>query len=273
MPPPSLGPTSAYDPATAGTLAANTPSIWIGYGSNATDITQSAPSGKIGALLELRDSVLPTAQAQLDEMAYGVAKQFEASGLRLFTDAAGTSPVTTLADPTTAPPTGHVGFAQQFKVNATIDPLQGGDASIIQKGNANVVGPPAITPPLTNPGDPTIVNSVLSIGFGNSIAFGTSGLGVGGNLQTGLPGNTTILDFTQQIIAKQANDKDLVDQRESFETSFRDSLVQRQQNQSGVNLDTETATIITVQKSYAANAQVITALSKMMDDLLAAVRS
>lgn len=271
VPPPQLGATSAYTP---GTPPLAVPALWIGYGANATDITQTAPSGNLGALVELRDSVLPTAQAQLDEMAYGVVKQFNAAGLRLFTDAANTNPAgaaPNLSDPTVPPPAGHLGLAQQLKVNAAIDPLVGGDPSIIQKGTEVSAGPPPV--PLTNPGDPTVLNKVLSLSFGTALAFGTTGLGANGQIATGLPGNTTILDFTQQIIAKQSNDKALVDQRQSFEVSFRDSLVQRSQNQSSVNLDQETASIITVQKSYAASAQVISAVNRMLDDLLAAVRA
>jgi flagellar hook-associated protein 1 FlgK len=135
---------------------------------------------------------------------------------------------------------------------------------VIQAGN--------VSPALTNPGDPTIINQVLNIGFGTALSFATSGMGPGANLSSGLPGNTTILDFTQQVIAKQANDKALVDQRETFETAFRDALVKRGQDQSGVNLDSETAAVLTVQKSYSAAAHVVTAVNKMMDDLLAAIR-
>jgi flagellar hook-associated protein 1 len=259
--PTPLGATSVYP--------ASVPAVWIGYGSSAADITQTAPSGQLGALLELRDSVLPTMQAQLDEMSYGIIKQFDAAGLTLFTDAAGTSvsgPPPNLSDPTLPPPAGHLGLAQQIKVNAAIDPLAtpAGDPSLVQKGTGV---------PLSNPGDPAVINAVLNTAFAGNFNFATTGMGANGQLSSGLPGTTNILDFVQQVIAKQSNDKTLVDQQESFQTAFRDALMQRGQNQSGVNLDDETASVINIQKAYSAAAQVISVINRLMDDLLAAVRS
>ncbi|MDB5365683.1 MAG: flgK [Rhodospirillales bacterium] len=257
--PTPLGATSSY-PTSA-------PALWIGFGSSAADLTLTNPSGQLGALLELRDTALPAIQAQLDEMSYGIAKQFNTAGLTLFTDPAGTNIAAALppnlSSPSAAPPTGHLGLAQVLQVNALIDPLVTPNGpSRVQAGDAG----------LTNPGDATTINNVLNTAFGGTFTFATTSLGANGQLSTGLPGNTTILDFAQQLIAKQANDKSLIDQRLTFESSFRDSLTQRQQNQSGVSLDNETANVMTIQKAYSAAAHVISTVNKMLDDLLAAIR-
>lgn len=58
----------------------------------AIDITRSGLSGKLGALLELRDEILPQQQAMLDELAHKMALHFQQQGLTLFTDASGQVP-------------------------------------------------------------------------------------------------------------------------------------------------------------------------------------
>lgn len=89
--------------------------------------------GELGALLDLRDSIMPRFQAQIDELAANLAARFDAQGLRLFTDNTGDIPdISVDPDLTTDPPTPveYVGFAQQIQVN----PLVEADPSLIQQG-------------------------------------------------------------------------------------------------------------------------------------------
>jgi len=62
------------------------------------DITQTGLKGKVGALLELRDQILPEQQAMLDELAHKLALRFQEQGLTLFTDAAGQVPADSTAN-------------------------------------------------------------------------------------------------------------------------------------------------------------------------------
>ena len=50
------------------------------------DVTSQMVGGQIGADITLRDTTLPTDQAELDEFAYGVSSRFAGQGLNLFTD-------------------------------------------------------------------------------------------------------------------------------------------------------------------------------------------
>lgn len=100
---------------------------------NAIDITQSGIGGKIGALIELRDDILPRQQALLDELAHKTALRFNDQGLRMFTDASGQIPGDTPPDPTTLPsptPVEYVGFASVIQVNEDIV----NDNSLVQQG-------------------------------------------------------------------------------------------------------------------------------------------
>ncbi len=89
---------------------------------SAVDITQATPGGKLGGLLEIRDVTLPRQTAQVDELAYNLARRLDQQGLRLFTDRTGSLPANTAPDPTTDPPTpvDYVGFAAEIQVNELI---------------------------------------------------------------------------------------------------------------------------------------------------------
>ncbi|PJB70838.1 MAG: flagellar hook-associated protein FlgK [Alphaproteobacteria bacterium CG_4_9_14_3_um_filter_47_13] len=68
----------------------------------AIDITQSGLDGKMGALLELRDEILPAQQAMLDELAHKLTMRFQQQGLTLFTDKNGRVPASSTAQLTGA---------------------------------------------------------------------------------------------------------------------------------------------------------------------------
>lgn len=92
----------------------------------AINITESEPGGRLGGLLELRDSDFPRQQAQLDELAHKMALRFEAQGLRLFTDGTGSIPANTPPEinPSALPagpfPVEYVGFSGQIRVNQAV---------------------------------------------------------------------------------------------------------------------------------------------------------
>ena len=103
-----LAATSAYP--------ANASGLYIDSATTGTQITQGQIGGEMGALFDLRDTTLPTYQAQMDELAQKMSSRFDQQGLRLFTDASGNVPAST-ADPA---PTGYVGFSGQIQVNAKV---------------------------------------------------------------------------------------------------------------------------------------------------------
>lgn len=84
----NLGPSTFYPDSINGIFVGGNPA----QNSGAFDITQTDIGGSIGALVELRDDVLPRFQAQIDELAANVADRFDRQGLRLFTNEAGSLP-------------------------------------------------------------------------------------------------------------------------------------------------------------------------------------
>lgn len=121
----------------------------------AVDITQDALSGKLGALIELRDDLLMEQQAILDELAHKIALRFDLQGLRLYTNDAGNVPADT--EPDTVAPTGvpYVGFSAEFRVNQSI--LDNTD--LIQQGTA-------ATDNAVQSGSDEVLRRIVEFGFG-----------------------------------------------------------------------------------------------------------
>lgn len=123
------------------------------------DITNRVIGGRVGGLLEMRDEVLPSYQAQLDELAFQTAFRFDAQGLRLFTDQSGNLPLSDAPDLTTLPlatPVNYVDFSRNIQVNKKID----ADLTLLQQGTKTQdVAIPS--------GDNSLIRRVLEFTFGD----------------------------------------------------------------------------------------------------------
>lgn len=100
----AIGPGSYYP--------ANVNGVRIDDANTGTDLTQANVGGKLGELLTLRDTTLPSYQAQADELAYNMAVRFDSEGLRLFSRPDGGLP--------SGAPGSYVGFGNSIMVNPAI---------------------------------------------------------------------------------------------------------------------------------------------------------
>lgn len=126
---------------------------------NAINITSSGLGGRLGALIELRDTVIPKQQAEIDELAHKLAMRLDQQGLRLFTNAQGQIP------PNTAPvpdppgplsPVEYVGFARELRINPAIV----SDNGLIQRGTVPTDMP-------IEPGSNEVIRRVVQFAFGD----------------------------------------------------------------------------------------------------------
>lgn len=140
-----------------------------------TDLTERVVGGKLGGLIELRDEIIPSYQAQIDELAFQMAHRFDLQGLQLFTDQNGYIPEDIAPDPDSLPlptPVTYVDFSRVIKVNKDI--LE--DHTLLQSGTYN----PDVTTPS---GDNSVIRRILEFGFGDvhyQEAIGTVDLNLGG---------------------------------------------------------------------------------------------
>lgn len=110
----AIGPASHYP--------TNVSGVRIDDAVTGTDLTQANLGGKLGELLNLRDTTLPGYQAQADELAYNMATRFDAEGLRLFSRPDGGLP--------SGAPGSYVGFANTIMVN----PAVANDINLLREG-------------------------------------------------------------------------------------------------------------------------------------------
>lgn len=186
------------------------------------DVTERMIGGRLGGLIELRDEVLPSYHAQLDELAFQMANRFDQQGLRLFTDVSGNVPGNTAPDPDNLPnptPVEYVGFGAIMQVNQRIRD----DVSLLQTGTY----PSEVELPT---GDNQVVRRVLEFVFGETNfqeAVGTIDLNIAGpaadlqewlglTSQNRVVGGLDFSSFTELDDGTAANDTDLFTSLESF---------------------------------------------------------
>jgi flagellar hook-associated protein 1 FlgK len=240
------------------------------------DVTSQFKGGRIGADINLRDTTLPTYQAELDEFAQTTASRFDAQGLTLFTDPTG-------AVPASAPPpvqNGYVGFAATIQVNPAVQ----ADPSLVRDGTHQVVGNPAgpsafvPNPPGGPAGFTTMIQRVLNYTFGMQAQSGVPqpapnmvNLGPGGNLNAPFAAPTTVGSLASTIVASQAQDSATTTTQLGTEQAVQSALSTKLSATSGVSMDTEMSHMIQLQNAYGANAKVIAAVQAMWNQLLTSI--
>ncbi|GAB5388715.1 MAG: flagellar hook-associated protein FlgK [Alphaproteobacteria bacterium] len=240
------------NPTTYPTVAPNLGGIQL----NGQDVTASLSGGRIAGLLDLRDNILPTASAQLDEFSIQMSEAFRNEGLELFQDPV--NPGGGAALLTTA----GVGHALRLEVNEDIINetwrLRDGTAAAAES---------------TTPGDTTLIDTVLANVFESQQTFRTTGLGPGAtpDLASGIESSATLLSYSRSIISHQSGLRaDILDQID-FERTYLDTLEVELKNDSAVNIDEEMAELIKLEASYSASAKAISTIQEMFDQLLNAV--
>ncbi len=240
------------------------------------DVTQQLTGGELGANITLRDSTLPTYQAELDEFSQTLASQFSAQGLTLFSDPNGNVP----AGGGTPVQSSYVGFAAEIQVNPAVQ----ADPSLVRDGTAAIAGSPtgasAFTP--NPPGGPagfsTLITRVLTYALGADAQSGvpqpaanTTGLGADGSLSAPFAAPATLGDFAAALTGAQAADSASVTSQLGTEQAVQTTLANQLTSQSGVNLDQQMSLMIQLQNAYGANAKVMDVVQNMYAQLLAAV--
>lgn len=235
------------------TAASDTPGLTL----NGQDVTARFTEGRIGANLALRDRVLPTVQAELDEFASALARGFDEQGLRLF---AGGDAAASPAAPDTAAE--RVGFAQALRVN----PAVAARPSLVRDGTPAPAAPgPA--------GYSAKIQRVLDTVLGDAPpAVQTAGLGVDGGLAARFDAPPTLAAFAATLAATNAEATASAAARADTAQAVQTALQGRFDQETGVSVDEEMASMVQLQNAYAANARVIAASQAMWERLLDTVR-
>ena len=245
------------------------PAITLG----GVDITRQLQGGSLGADLTLRDSTLPTFQAELDEFSYSLASQVSAQGLTLFSDSNGNVPAGG------GPPvqSTYVGFASEIQVNPAVIAAP----SLVRDGTQDIAGSPTGASPFTtNPaggpaGFTTLINRILDYALGTAAQTGvpqpasnTAGLGPDGTLNAPYTAPPTLAANAAALVSAQAGVSTAATGRLSSEQALQATLNTNMTAVSGVNMDTQMSFMLELQNAYGANARIISTVQAMFTQLL-----
>jgi len=208
---------------------------------------QASASGRIAGAFAVRDDSLVTYQAQIDELALQTIAMFEAA------DATVALPGQGLFIDTGAPGPAQ-GLAGRLGVNPLVDPAAGGELWRLRDGVQAVAPGPS--------GDTTQIQAFLD-GFNANQAF-APGLG--------LSTAATLGGYAGEIAsAHLINASSAAAEADASALQFT-TMENRRISENGVNIDEESQRLLELQEAYAANAQVISTVARMFDELLASVR-
>ena len=198
------------------------------------DVTGKVTGGRIGALIDLRDTTIPSYQAAVDRLAYDIATQVNA------VHATGVDSQGGAGGPFFTPPASVTGAAATLSVSATV----AADAGMVAASGTAAAGDNQVARAIAalresrvmSGGSATAAEAWANIAYqvGSDISAAQASLG------------------TREQIVKQ--------------------LQRLRDQQSGVSFDEEAANLIRYQRSYEASARYFTTILDTLDSLMAMVR-
>jgi flagellar hook-associated protein 1 FlgK len=237
------------------------------------DVTGQLTGGQLGAQITLRDTTLPTDQAELDEFSQTLSSRFAAQGLTLFTQPDGTLP-TGGGSPAQS---GYIGYAATITVNPAVVRTP----SLVRDGTQDVTGGTTAASAFTvNPsGGPVgftdLITRVLSYALGSEAQAGVaqpapavSGLGADGTLSAPFAAPDDLADFATDLVSAQAQDSSTTTTDLTNAQALQSNLQSNLSSATGVNIDTEMSNMVALQNAYGANAKIIATLQAMFTDVL-----
>lgn len=203
--------------------------------------------GTLGAAFAVRDELAPEAQSKLDAVARNLIERFQNPSVDttlatgdpgLFTDLGNALDVTD-----------EVGLAGRLRVNASVDPAQGGEVWRLRDGlNASAEG---------IVGDARLLGRI-SDALAQQIAPSSGDYGAALRSAPGLAAD---------LLSYASSHRQSADLTKSYALARQETLTEMTLAD-GVDTDYEMQTLLKVEQAYAANARVIQTIDAMMQQLL-----
>jgi flagellar hook-associated protein 1 FlgK len=222
-------------------LAVDGVDITPGGGANV-----AARQGKLAGLFEIRDSIIPNFQSQIDALARDVMQRFEGLDATLAPGDAGL-----FTDSGAAfDPAKETGLAGRIALNAAADPGQGGEYRRIRDGLGSAAPGPA--------GSAVFIRSMLDA-FVEQRAV-PAGAGLASNLSAGaaVAGVSSLVG-----VARVAAEASL-----ASSSARAQAVIDSETAVTSVDSDQEMQKLIVIEQAYAANARVLQTAQAMMRVLM-----
>jgi len=224
------------------------------------DAVMGVKSGRIYGLAQVRDTIAPAYQGQLDEIARGLISAFSE------TNAAG-DPASVRAGlfrdgTSTALPSGSTaGLASRISVAVSVDRKQGGNPFLLRDGGLSDPTDPSYR--LNNAGAASFSDRLraLSTAAEQPQAFASSGGALtSGSLTPYAASSTGWIEGQRQAAATESEQK----------SAFLDRATQALSGATGVSLDTEMSKMLDLERAYQGSAKIISVVDNMLQSLLQA---
>jgi len=228
-------------------LQLNATAAVSGLSVNGVNIGSDITSGRIGALLKVRDTDLPNLTQELNQFTIQLFDTTSTPNLAT----TNTGAIPSITDAT------H--FFSGVDVNPPTPPLTPPatqDNSITLVVHPDLIANPSLLGPQST------AAADLSTSLLTPRTFNAAGALVS-------PITGTLNDYANQILAQNANTAAQAASDTKFQTSVLSNLNQSASQVSGVNIDEELANLSSVQNAYAASARVVSAVQEMFDSLFA----
>ncbi len=222
-----------------------------------SSISQPIQSGALAGYAELRDTIAPQYQAQLDGIAGGLINAFAESdqtGAGL-PDAPGlfTTGSTTLPSASDA-----TGLAAAIEVNPSVDPSQGGNATLLRDGgiagadyNYNTTDDASYTTRLQE-----LVTATQSTqSFDEAAGLGTS---------------SGLADYANASVSWIQSQNQQASDASEYQNALVTQATSALSNATGVNLDAEMTNMLSLENTYESSAKLLTTVNDMFSALLQA---
>lgn len=231
-----------------------------GAGAN-FDASSQIRGGELGALIEARDGSIAGAIADLDAFTFTLVDRFNEvhrAGLGLvddgqynfFADMSGQATV----DRST----------QNLRIDAAIDPGQGGSLGNISAGLRSAPPPAAIGPAAVgDKGNVELLKNLRTNGVLTYLAGDVPGAATGGtrSIATGL------ISLAGEIGQRARSSSRALEQQDAVLAAVRD----RRDSVSSVSIDEEVAELVKLQANFQANARIVSTVNQLMQDLFDAL--
>jgi flagellar hook-associated protein 1 FlgK len=235
--------TAAFTPATSGA-----PVIVDG-------VAVTGSTGQMGSSVTYQD--------QLDEIARGLVSTFAESDQSASPSLPNAPGLFTWSG-APAVPTGasiQVGLAGTIKVNASVDPTQGGDASRLRDGG------------ISNPGNPAYMyNTSGATGFSDRLNQLLNGLDQQQSFDPAAGAGTqaSLTDFASSSVAWLQGTRKTASDDADYKTTLLGHASDALSSATGINLDEEMTRMLELERSYQASSKLITTIDGMFNALLTA---
>lgn len=221
-------------------------------------------SGAIAGLTQLRDTIAPQYQAQLDQIAGNLMTAFQeadqsttATGLPMLPGLFTTPGATSV--PSSA---NWTGLANAITVNASVDPTQGGNAFLLRDGGISDTSNLNYTYNTAGQAGYTGRLQQLVFALQAPMSFSTN---------AGLATTDSISNYADTSVSWLQAGHQQASGSATYQSSLLTSASSALNNATGVNLDTELTNMLTIESSYTASAKLVTTVTNMLNTLVNAI--